>query len=130
MEGSMHEYRFDDVLVAANADDLQGYFADAHGEKVRPMCMCSPAGVPMYVAKAGAHYVIKRMPNTGGTHAPGCASWEPRAGLSGLGEVKGGAIQENIEDGITTLKLDFSLSKTGGRAAPAPPGAAAAPGRP
>jgi hypothetical protein len=125
MEGSMHEYRFDDVLVAANADDLQGYLADAHGEKVRPMCMCTPAGVPMYVAKVGAHYVIKRMPNTGGTHAPDCASYEPPAELSGLGEVKGGAIQENIEDGITTLKLDFSLSKTGGRAAPAPSGVAA-----
>jgi hypothetical protein len=121
----MHKYRFDDVIVAANADDLQAYLADAHGEKVRPLCMCTPVGVPMYVAKVGEHHVIKRMPNTGGAHAPDCVSYEPPAELSGLGEVKGEAIQENIEDGITTLKLDFSLSKTGGRAAPAPSGAAA-----
>lgn len=121
----MSEFRFDDVIVAANAGDLQAYLAGAHGEKVRPLCMCTPVGVPMYVAKVGEHYVIKRMPNTGGAHAPDCASYEPPAELSGLGEVKGEAIQENIEDGITTLRLDFSLSRTGGKAAPAPSGVAA-----
>ncbi|TCK84256.1 DUF1173 domain-containing protein [Paraburkholderia sp. BL9I2N2] len=121
----MSEFRFDDVIVAAIADDLQTYLADAHGEKVRPLCMCTPVGVPMYVAKVGEHYVIKRMPNTGGAHAPDCASYEPPAELSGLGEVKGEAIRENIEDGITTLRLDFSLSKSGGKAAPAPSGVAA-----
>ncbi|MFM0562200.1 DUF1173 domain-containing protein [Paraburkholderia sediminicola] len=121
----MSEFRFDDVIVAGNAGDLQRYLSDAHGEKIRPLCMCTPVGVPMYVAKIGEHYVIKRMPNTGGIHAPDCASYEPPAELSGLGEVKGEAIQENIEDGITTLRLDFSLSKTGGKAAPASSGAAA-----
>ncbi|MFM0265978.1 DUF1173 domain-containing protein [Paraburkholderia sediminicola] len=121
----MSEFRFDDVIVAANAADLKAYLADAHGEKIRPLCMCTPIGVPMYVSKVGEHYVIKRMPNTGGIHAPDCASYEPPAELSGLGEVKGEAIRENIEDGITTLKLDFSLSKTGTRAAPAPSGEAA-----
>jgi hypothetical protein len=121
----MTEYRFDDVTVAANADDLQTYLAEAHGNKVRPLCMCLSTGVSMYVAKVGEHFIIKRMPNMGGAHAPDCASYEPPAELSGLGEVKGEAIQENIEDGITTLKLDFSLSKTGGRAAPAPSGEAA-----
>ncbi|CAB3804334.1 DUF1173 domain-containing protein [Paraburkholderia fynbosensis] len=121
----MSQFRFDDVIVAANAGDMQTYLADAHGEKVRPLCMCTPVGVPMYVAKVGEHYVIKRMPNTGGAHAPDCASYEPPAELSGLGEVKGEAIRENIEDGITTLRLDFSLSKSGGKAAPAPSGVAA-----
>ncbi|PRX23973.1 uncharacterized protein DUF1173 [Paraburkholderia sp. BL18I3N2] len=121
----MSEFRFDDVIVAADAGDLQTYLADAHGEKVRPLCMCTPVGVPMYVAKVGAHYVIKRMPNTGGAHAPDCASYEPPAELSGLGEVKGEAIRENIEDGITTLRLDFSLSKSGGKTAAAPSGVAA-----
>jgi hypothetical protein len=121
----MGEFRFGEVVVAASADDLPAYLARAHGGKVRPLCMCTPAGVPMYVAKIGEHHVIKRMPNTGGTHAPDCASYEPPAELSGLGEVKGEAIQENIEDGITTLRLDFSLSKTGPRIAPAPSGDAA-----
>src|SRR6202051_3133825 len=121
----MHEYRFDDLIVAAGADDLQAYLGNAHGEKMRPLCLCIPNGVPMYVAKVGEHYVIKRMPSTGGTHAPDCASYEPPAELSGLGEVKGEAIRENIEHSITTLKLDFSLSKMSGRAAPAPSGVAA-----
>ncbi len=121
----MNEFRFEDVIVAANADDLQGYLADAHANKIRPLCMCLPGGVPMYVAKVGEHYAIKRMPNTGGTHDPDCTSYDPPAELSGLGEVKGEAIQENVEDGTTTLRLDFSLSKTGGKAAPAPSGVAA-----
>ncbi|MFM0068454.1 DUF1173 domain-containing protein [Paraburkholderia aspalathi] len=108
------------MIVAANAGDLQAYLADAHGEKVRPLCMCTPVGVPMYVAKVGEHYVIKRMPNTGDTHALDCASYEPPAEFSGLGGVKGEAIRENIEDGTTTLRFDFSLSKSGTKAAPAP----------
>ncbi|HEX7906674.1 MAG TPA: DUF1173 domain-containing protein [Paraburkholderia sp.] len=121
----MSDFRFDDVMVVANAGDLQAYLADAHGEKIRPLCMCTQVGAPMYVAKVGEHYVIKRMPNTGGTHAPDCASYEPPAELSGLGEVKGEAIREDVEDGVTTLKFDFSLSKTSARAAPVPSGEAA-----
>lgn len=118
----MSEYLFDDVIVAARDENLQGYLADAHGNKLRPLCRCCPEGVPMYVAKIGQHFVLKRMPNTGGKHAPTCHSYELPPELSGLGEVKGAAIQEDIDAGTTTLRLDFSLSKTGTRAAPAPSG--------
>lgn len=79
----------------------------------------------MYVAKIGKHFVVKRMPNTGGQHAPECHSYEPPPELSGLGAVKGAAIQEDVETGTTTIRLDFSLSKTGARPAPASSGAAA-----
>ena len=34
--------------------------------------------------------------------------------------VAGSAIQENAEDGVTVLKLDFSLPKTGAKSAPVP----------
>lgn len=74
----------------------------------------------MYVAKVEGHFLIKRMPDSGASHSADCTSYEPPAQLSGLGEVMGHAIQEDIEDGTTSLRLDFALNKIGGRAPPAP----------
>ncbi|WP_322074859.1 DUF1173 domain-containing protein [Burkholderia cepacia] len=111
-------YLFDDVVVAGDGDDLQPYLKEFHGAKKRPLCRCLPAGVPMYIASFGDRHVIKRMPNTGAQHAPECESYEPPPELSGLGEVRGHAIQEDPESGNTILKLDFSLTKTGKRQSP------------
>lgn len=94
--------------------------AAVHGTKSRPRCLCIGAGVEMYVAKIQGKHVIKRMPDSGGSHHPSCDSYEPPAELSGLGQVIGTAIQESPDTGITALKFDFSLSKTGGRAATVP----------
>lgn len=85
--------------------------------------MCRSPPTEMYIAKVAGRYMLKRMPNTGGDHSPACDSYEPPAELSGLGQVMGTAIQENTEDGLTTLKLNFSLSKVAGRAAPVSSGA-------
>jgi hypothetical protein len=63
------------------------------------------------------------MPNSGGDHAPACDSYEPPPELSGLGQVMGTAIQEDPEEGLTALKLDFSLTKVAGRSAPIASGA-------
>jgi len=42
----------------------------------------------MYVAKIGAgKYVIKRMPDSGLTHAHNCPSYLPPEALSGFGQV-------------------------------------------
>ncbi len=76
----------------------------------------------MYLAKVHGTVVIKRMPDTGGAHAPSCDSYEPPPELSGLSQVAGTAIQEDTETGLTTLKFDFSLTKVAGRAAPVPAG--------
>jgi hypothetical protein len=94
--------------------------AKAHAAQSRPLCLCCDAGVPMYVARVGGRPILKRMPGTGPKHDPGCDSYEPPYELSGFGHVAGAAIQENAEDGTTLLRLDFSLTKTGGRAPPAP----------
>jgi len=67
------------------------------------------------VARLGDHFILKRMPYTGSHHAPDCPSYEPPADLSGLGQVLGSAITEDPESGVTSLKLGFSMSKTGGR---------------
>jgi hypothetical protein len=74
----------------------------------------------MYVAKVNGRFVIKRMPNTASEHDLSCESYEAPAELSGLGEVLGSAIQEHVEEGITDLKLAFSLTRRPWRAAPIP----------
>lgn len=103
-----------------NSDDprLSEALASIHGTTTRAMCMCQKDGVEMYTSKINNAYILKRMPGTGSHHAITCDSYEPPAELSGRGEVMDGAIQTDMEQGITTLRLDFSLAKSGARAAP------------
>ncbi len=102
-----------------NHPDVQQLLAAAHTERVRPLCLCRPDGVAMYVAKIGPDkYVIKRMPDTGLAHTHRCASYLPPEELSGLGQVLGSAITEEADSGLTAIKLGFRMSKAE-RAAPA-----------
>lgn len=94
---------FDEVVSAAHATHL------------RPLCLCLVEGSEMYVARLGDGYLIKRMPYTGSHHAPDCPSYEPPAEFSGLGQVLGSAITEDPVNGVTALKLGFSMSKAGAR---------------
>lgn len=120
----MAHYKIADFAVSPSDEGFQALLADLHrrlrdpqqGTKVpRPLCMCREPGLEMYIAKIGETYILKRMPETGGKHAPDCDSFETPSELSGLGEVLGsGAIQNHDEDGTTTLKFDFSLAKTSG----------------
>ncbi len=91
--------------------------AAAHAEHHRLRCLCLHGGIEMYVARLGDGFIVKRMPNTGSQHAPDCPSYEPPPEFSGLGQVLGSAITEDLTTGETTLKLDFSMSKTAGRSA-------------
>lgn len=96
----------------------QDQLAQMYKTKTRPTCPCRTPGIEMYLAKIGdERFVIKRMPNTGSLHSPECDSYEPPPELSGLGDMLGTAIKENIDDGITELKFGFSMSKAAGRAA-------------
>lgn len=117
----MSHYLIENKRIGNNEESiLQAALAKAHASKIRPLCLCIEPGIPMYVARAHGRYLIKRMPDSGSTHLPICESYEPPAELSGLGEVKGSAIHEDIDTGTASLKLDFSLSKNGSRAAPIP----------
>lgn len=92
--------------------------ATAHAERSRPRCLCVDGGVEMYVARlarSDGGFVAKRMPETGSQHATDCPSYEPPAELSGLGQLLGSAICEDPQTGLTTLRLDFPLSKHPGR---------------
>ncbi len=100
----------------------QQVLAAAHAHLVRPVCLCRPGGVEMYVARISAdRYIVKRMPDTGLVHAPGCPSYLPPETLSGLGQVLGAAIQESADTGITALRLGFRMGKAD-RNAPAAAG--------
>jgi hypothetical protein len=110
-------FRIGDHIIPHDDPRLETLLASVHGTKQRPLCLCRDPGVEMYVAKINGRHVIKRMPNTGSDHALSCDSYEPPAELSGLGPLIGSAIQENIQDGVTTLRFDFTLSKRGGKSA-------------
>lgn len=91
--------------------------ARAHAMQQRPRCTCMPGGVETYVARFSAGYVVKRMPDTGEQHAPTCPHFELAADSSGLGSLIGSAIREDPATGLTSLKLDFSLSRSSQRLA-------------
>ncbi len=90
----------------------------AYENKKRPLCQCTTPSPEMYIAKINGKYILKRMPDTGGQHSSNCESYDIPIELSGLGQIAGTAIQENLEDGQTTLKLAFSLSKGSARVMP------------
>lgn len=109
-------------LTTIHDDDpkLNEYLIKAYTGKVRPLCLCIPTGVTMYIAKISQNrFLVKRMPNSAGQHSPLCDSYELPPELSGLGQVLGSAIVENSEDATATLKLGFPMSKTGKRVTPA-----------
>ena len=100
--------------------------ARAFDQRLRPRCLCrrnpDGQGIEMYVARFMDSYIVKRMPETGSQHAPDCPSHEPPAEFSGLGQVLGSAITENLTTGETTLKLDFPLTKMPSRSQMPPAG--------
>lgn len=116
----MRRFEVGGVTLDEADPDLAAAVAAAYRDRVRPLCLCRQPGVPMYVARIGDQYVIKRMPLTGGLHDPGCDSYEPPLELSGLGPLMGNAIRLDPETGQAALRLKFSLSRTGGRAPPTP----------
>ena len=114
----MPRYRISGQTIDSDNLQFTRLLGEAYGAKNRPLCLCREPGGNMYIAKVLGKFLIKRMPNSGVDHAPTCDSYEPPLQLSGLGQVMGTAIQENPDNGITTLKLDFSLIKRASRAAP------------
>lgn len=98
--------------------ELNDALASIYGTTTRPLCLCRSGGVEMYIAKVNTRFILKRMPHSGSKHAISCDSYEPPAELSGRGEVMDGAVQTDMDEGVTTLRFDFALTKTGSRAAP------------
>jgi len=114
-------YTLDGHTLDLLGETGQRVLADIHRDPARrPGCACNPSedgGVPMYVARIGDRYYLKRMPGTGPEHAPGCGSWSPPAELSGLAPLLGSAIHQDPEGGTTGLDLGFALTRNPARAA-------------
>jgi hypothetical protein len=104
-------YNIGGNIYEANDNRIQEALGRSYGIKKRPFCLCANPPIEMYIARVNNVFIIKRMPGTGYNHNPECPSYEVPDELSGLGQVMGSAIQENIESGHTVLKLNFSLSK-------------------
>jgi hypothetical protein len=110
--------RIHDALFELSDPMLPAALASIYGTGIRPVCTCQPGGVEMYIARIAGNYAVKRMPNTGPDHSPECDSFAPAPELSGLGQLMGNAIDEDPDEGLTTLKLGFSLTRRSGRNAP------------
>lgn len=114
----MRHFLIGDLSVEENSSEFQALLSRAYEQKLRPHCECKDPPVPMYVARLEDQHLIKRMPLSGRAHDPACPSYEPPYELSGLGPLIGSAIQIDAS-GKAALKLNFSLTKRGPRAAPA-----------
>lgn len=101
-----------------NADDaqLQAALAQIHETSERPRCLCVSGGIEMYVAYH-QKFIVKRMPETGSLHQPGCPSFEPALQQSGLGELIGDAVLET-SCGNVELRVDFAWTRISGRSVP------------
>lgn len=100
-------------VFEADHPQLPGALAQVHDSPERPRCLCVPGGVEMYVAHH-SQFVVKRMPDTGSLHHPGCPSFEPAPQQSGLGELMGAAVLESAQGSIE-LRVDFPWTRSGVR---------------
>lgn len=112
----------DELIDDVHTHAAQQLLSQAKTQRLRPLCLCQSPGVPMYIAAAGGELIVKRMPGTAAAHHHRCRSWLPPDELSGYGAVADQSIVDNPTDGTTALRLGFSLSKSGNRAAPEPGG--------
>src|SRR3954452_2302139 len=108
------------ATLSANDLQLAPALAAAHARRIRPLCLCRKPAAPMYVARVAGQFIPKRMPGTGAQHDPGCESYEAPPELSGFGDLVGRAIQEDVDAGVTVLRLGFTPSSTGRRPAASP----------
>ncbi len=108
------------LVEDVHAATAQQVLGRAKAARLRPLCLCQSPGVEMYIAAAGDDLIVKRMPGTAAAHDHRCRSWLPPDELSGYGAVAERSIVDNPADGTTALRLGFSLSKAGNRAAPEP----------
>ncbi len=113
-------YMIDDVRYDGEDACFQEALSEVYALRLRPLCLCRPEGLPMYVAKMHGRLMVKRMPMTGRSHDPSCASYEAPDEVGGLGQLRGAAIQEDPDEGVTILSLGFPFTKGAVRRAPTP----------
>lgn len=105
-------------LVEPRSDEGQRLLHQARGEQERPHCPCKTdhpdGGIPLYIALINDKCYVKRMPNTGDEHDAQCEFYEVSPVLSGRGRFENSAIQHDVSQDTTTVRLDFPLVGRGG----------------
>ena len=81
-------------VISGDDPSLQDALAQVHESAERLRCLCVPGGIEMDVARR-RYFVVKRMPETGSRHHPGCTPCEPDPASSGLDELVGDAVRES-----------------------------------
>ena len=66
----MQQMTVADTVFSDGAPGIEALLGAAYTAKQRPRCLCTEAGIPMYIAHVGERLIVKRMPNTGHLHAP------------------------------------------------------------
>lgn len=109
----MQMYLIENQPISPDNELWQPILQRGHVRKIQLTCLCLPIGrrSDVYIALVQGKYILKRLPNSGPRHAPHCEHYEPPPELTGLGQVTGAAIRENLTEKTTTLSLDFSLTK-------------------
>ncbi len=64
-------------VIGADDPQLQDALSHVYDTPERPRCLCVGGGVEMYVARH-RQFVVKRMPDSGNTHHPGCPHYHIR----------------------------------------------------
>lgn len=118
----MPKYLFGSHVYSSEHENWPRVLQKGHSIKLRPVCLClvQGDGPSLYIALARGQYMLKRLPYSGPLHAPHCEHYEPPPELSGLGQVHGSAIREDVDTQTTALSLDFALSKGRSRQPGAP----------
>lgn len=114
----MGRYLFGENSYDPSHPQWQRILQKAKNAKLRPICLCKPndGRLELYISKITDSLILKRMPFTATLHASYCDHYDPPPELSGLGQVNGSAIREESKDDITTLSLDFPMTKGRSRA--------------
>lgn len=109
----MPKYLFGRHVYSPEQENWPRILQKGYATKLRPVCLClvQGDGPSLYIALARGQYLLKRLPYSGPLHAPHCDHYEPPPELSGLGQVSGSAIREELDSQTTTLSLDFALTK-------------------
>jgi len=112
----MSTYKIGEKTYAEDAPELQEALAAIYESDARPLCMCVPKGVEMYISRF-SKFIVKRMPDGGHLHAAECDSFEIADAETGRGLHTGDAIQR-LEDGRLKIRLGFPLTRYEGKSVP------------
>lgn len=109
----MSTYLIEGSQLGPDAAQFHDALALAYGQRSRPICLCTPTGAEMYVARLGSHFILKRMPLTGELHALDCpSSWSPSAHRSLAPAGESGCFEASAR-GANSIRLAFPMTQYG-----------------